>query len=57
MRGLASANLEAMTQEQDEPQSRRPVLVNTRREYSTDWVSRRVAEVVDLELANGSLPA
>ncbi len=34
----------------------RPVLVSSRREYS-DVVMQRVAEVVDAELANGSMPA
>ena len=57
---LASANLETRaltTQQQDELQRPKPVLVRTWREYSADWVARRVAEVVDRELANGSMPA
>lgn len=35
----------------------KPVLVRATRQPLTDWASRRVAEVVALELAHGSMPA
>lgn len=54
---LASANVEVNGVTLENVAGRKPVLVPTRREDSTDWVMRRVAEVVDSELANGSMPA
>jgi len=54
---LASVNVEVNGLTMENVTSRKPVLVPTRREDSADWVMRRVAEVVDTELANGSLPA
>lgn len=54
---LASANVEVNGVTLENVAGRKPVLVPTRREDSADWVMRRVAEVVDSELANGSMPA
>lgn len=47
----------ATTEIQDNPIQAKPVLVRACQKSSADWVTRRVAEVVELELANGSLPA
>ena len=55
---LASVNLEAeilTTEEQNNRQSRGPVLLRNRR--ASDWISQRVTEVVDGQLENGNLPA
>jgi hypothetical protein len=55
---LASANLEAeilTTEEQNTRQSRGPVLLRNRR--ASDWITRRVTELVDRQLENGNLPA
>jgi hypothetical protein len=60
MRNLASANIEVedfATEEQSTFTKPKPVLVHTSKPDFADCVSRRVAEVVDLELANGSMPA
>ncbi len=54
---LASANMELNGSTMENVAGRKPVLLPTRREDSADWVMRRVAEVVDSELANGSMPA
>ena len=57
---LASANLEAeilTTEEQNNRQSRGPVLLRNRREGLGDLIMRRVTAVVDNQLANGSMPA
>ena len=55
---LSSANFEIIpTEEQNERQSRKPILVSNRRKNNPDCVTQRVTAVVDLELANGSLPA
>jgi hypothetical protein len=35
----------------------KPVLVRLRQESPAERVTRRVAEVVDMQLANGSMPA
>jgi hypothetical protein len=58
MSRLSSAAAEAIMLIAEDSVSRpKPVLVPTKRVDSADWVTRRVAEVVDQELANGSLPA
>ena len=54
---LASANVEVNGSMMENIAGRKPVLVPTRREDSAGWVMRRVTEVVDTELANGSMPA
>lgn len=54
---LASANIELNGSTMENLAGRKPVLVPTPREDSADWVMRRVAAVVDTELANGSMPA
>jgi len=58
MSRLSSAAAEAImliVEEGAEPA--KPVLVHSKKVDAADWVTRRVAEVVDLELANGSMPA
>jgi hypothetical protein len=47
----------ATTEIQDNTIQAKPVLVRPCQKSSADWATRRVAEVVELELANGSLPA
>jgi len=60
MSRLSSAMIEARVftnHEQEELRRPKPVLVHNRTNNSADWVTRRVIEVMDLELANGSMPA
>ncbi len=58
MSRLSSAQVNTVTTEEQIQFSRpKPVLVTSRHEAPGDSVTRRVAEVVELELANGSLPA
>ncbi len=53
---LATKEAAFIAEEKNEIARPKPVLVTKRREHS-DFVARRVAEVVDLELANGNMPA
>jgi len=59
MSRLSSAMIEARTFTNDEQEIRqpKPVLVPKRAENFAETVTRRVIEVMDLELANGSMPA
>jgi hypothetical protein len=54
---MASASVEVNGLTMENAGCRKPVLVRARREDCADQVMRRVAEVVDAELANGSMPA
>ncbi len=59
MRNLAVIDVEATaaTEERNPFLQHKPVLVHTRQEDLGDRVTRRVVEVVEQQLANGSMPA
>ena len=58
MSRLSSAFVETVTTEEHVTFSRqKPVLVHVKLEKPGECVTRRVAEVVEQELANGSMPA
>ena len=58
MSRLSSAQVKTVTTEEQVTFLRRkPVLVHVKQENPGDCVTRRVQEVVELELANGSMPA
>jgi len=48
---------ESMSEQQGEAQRPKPFIMPRRRVRHDDQVARVVAEVLDFELANGSLPA
>jgi len=52
---IISAKVEAV--EEKNPKNAGPVLVPVRQESPAERVTRRVAEVVEMQLANGSMPA
>jgi hypothetical protein len=51
---IITANVEAI---EENPRSAGPVLVRLCQESPAERVARRVAEVVAMQLANGSMPA
>ncbi len=57
MSHLAFVDVEATTEEHNPFSPHKPVLVHTRQEDLGDRVTRRVVEVVEQQLANGSMPA
>jgi len=54
---MASANVQMNGLTMEHAGGRKPVLVHTWQPDSSDGVTRRVVEVVEQELANGSMPA
>jgi hypothetical protein len=56
MSNLAFVDVEE-TEDRNHFSQRKPVLVHSRQDNAGDRVTRRVVEVVEQELANGSMPA
>jgi hypothetical protein len=55
---LSSANLEALIPEDQNHRTKPgPVLLQDRREASPNWIMQRIAKALDVQLANGSMPA